>query len=49
MLADQAERLGHGHVKFLDEKMPDEARADAEHLTVPAGRAGDEEKVDGSV
>jgi hypothetical protein len=47
MLADQAERLGHGHVKFLDEKMPDEARADAESL--PAGRAGDEEKVDGSI
>jgi hypothetical protein len=47
MLADQAERLGQEDTKFLDEKMPDEARADADSL--PAGRAGDEEKVDGSV
>lgn len=47
MLADQAERLGHGDAKFLSEKMPDEVRTDVE--SVSAGRAGDEEKVDRSV
>lgn len=47
ILADQAERRGQEDTKFLDEKMADEARTDAESLA--AGRAGDEERVDGSV